>query len=106
MVMCDDGVAVVKVRDADLLKMVPVDLVVDLPVDLVVELKMVPVDLLLNKYLWGALTQLASLAMVIGLQTHMNGIGCFGNIYYFLPAPVPCPLDSLIWRTLDRFKAL
>ena len=59
--MHDDGVAVVKVRAVDLLRMVPVDLVVEL----VVELKMVPVDLLLNKSWRGALSQLASLVMVI-----------------------------------------
>ena len=67
----DDGVAVVKVRAVDLLKMEEVDLVVDLvvefkmvQVDLVVEFKMVPVDLLLDKSWKGALRQLASLAMV------------------------------------------
>ena len=56
MVIRDDRVAVAKVRDADLLKTVPVDLVAELKV---------PVDLLLNKSKRGALSQAASLAMVI-----------------------------------------
>ena len=104
MVMRDDGVVVVKVRAADLFKMV-VELKMLVELKMVFELKML-VSLLLNKSWKGVLRQLGSLAMVrdtlkvllcikvfqIGfdrlyLQTHMNAIGCFGHIYHFLHCP-------------------